>query len=181
MTPSAPVVRPSGGDGLTPLSFFQQVTSTSTHTNVLRNTTFVDDTRQLDNEIDFAGLEGLEGVKVDNDKPQRLFRLSCCSMCECCTGPEHNPFTASCRIGTTCLTGRTLDGTAVDAVHCESPGRQYGNASNESSTSVCALNGYFQYWRYTFLHLVQRSLFFNSGPQNKLWFCLKIWRSLSIW
>ena len=71
--------------------------NTLVHTKVLRNTVFVDDTGQFDNEIDFAGSEGLdsmrqhiseidlagsEGLEVMKvDRPQRLSRLSRWSQC----------------------------------------------------------------------------------------------------
>ena len=46
--------------------------STLVHTNVLRNTAFVGNTGHFDNEIDFAGSEGLDGMRVDNTKPQKI-------------------------------------------------------------------------------------------------------------
>ena len=42
----------------------------------LNNNAFVGDTAHLNNEIDFAGSEGLEGVKVDSIKPLSLFASS---------------------------------------------------------------------------------------------------------
>ena len=41
---------------------------------------------QLSSEIGWAGSDGLEGMKVDNNKPQRLRRLSRCSLCDLLAG-----------------------------------------------------------------------------------------------
>ena len=42
------------------------------HKKKLKNNTFVGNTGHLDNEIGWAGSQGLEGVKVDIIKPLRL-------------------------------------------------------------------------------------------------------------
>ena len=50
---------------LGPSFFFQTGNfniNTLVHTNVLRNTAFVDDTGQFGNEIDFTGSEGLDSM-----------------------------------------------------------------------------------------------------------------------
>ena len=43
--------------------------------NMLKNNAFFGDTRHFDKEIDLAGSEGLEGMKVDSLKPQWSLRL----------------------------------------------------------------------------------------------------------
>ena len=43
--------------------------STLVHVTVLRNMAFVGNSGHFDNEIDFAGTEGMDGMEVDHIKP----------------------------------------------------------------------------------------------------------------
>ena len=46
------------------------------HMKKLKNNALVGNTGHFDNEIDLAGWEGLEGMKVDNIKPQKIVIVS---------------------------------------------------------------------------------------------------------
>ena len=46
------------------------------HVKKLKNNAFVGNTGHFDDEIGLADSEGLEGMKVDNIKPQKISRLS---------------------------------------------------------------------------------------------------------
>ena len=50
--------------------------STVDHVKKLTNNTFVGNTGHFDNDIDFAGSEGLEGMKVDIFKPKKILSSS---------------------------------------------------------------------------------------------------------
>ena len=59
--------------------FSQRITSTSAFLHLMKkmkNNVFVGNTAHLDNEIDFAGSEVMEGVKVGSIKPLNLFASS---------------------------------------------------------------------------------------------------------
>ena len=43
---------------------------------MLKNSAFVGNTGHFDNEIDLAGSEGLEGMELDNIKPQQIVSSS---------------------------------------------------------------------------------------------------------
>ena len=55
--------------------FPHRVISTS-HMKMMKNSALVGNTGHFGNKIDFAGSEGLEGMKVANTKPQKIVSSS---------------------------------------------------------------------------------------------------------